>query len=176
VSLAYFIKGRLGYGSVIKVKDKNAFILVITATEGLKKVINLINGKIKTFNTFDQMFDMYDYHNPYTELRKIMKLDLNLNKDFKNHWLAGFSDANASFQIKILNQLEKREVRLNCQIDHENNDILLLIKEFLGGNIGFIKNQNTYSYKSTSFGSAKIVINYFDHFHLLSIKQTNYLK
>ena len=31
-------------------------------------------------------------------------------------------------------------------------------------------------YGSTSFGSAKNVINYFDYFHLLSSKHINYLK
>ena len=51
-----------------------------------------------------------------------------------------------------------------------------MIKEFLGGNIGYRKSQDTYYYGSTSFGSAKKVINYFDHFHLLSSKHVNYLK
>jgi hypothetical protein len=53
---------------------------------------------------------------------------------------------------------------------------LLLIKEFLGGNIGYRIKQDTYYYGSTSFGSAKNVINYFDYFNLLSSKHINYLK
>jgi intein/homing endonuclease len=44
---------------------------------------------------------------------------LNMNKDLKNHWLAGFSDADASFQIKILNRSRRDEVRLNFQIDQK---------------------------------------------------------
>ena len=51
-----------------------------------------------------------------------------------------------------------------------------MIKEFLGGNIGYRKNQDTYYYGSTSFASARNVINYFDHYHLLSTKHINYLK
>jgi hypothetical protein len=47
-SLAYFIKKRIGFGNIRKVKDKNAIILKIAAIEGLKKVIKLINGKIRT--------------------------------------------------------------------------------------------------------------------------------
>ena len=43
VSLAYYIKERLGYGSVKKIKNKNAYIFIISSKEGLKKVINLIN-------------------------------------------------------------------------------------------------------------------------------------
>ena len=38
-SLAYFIKKRIGFGNICKVKDKNAIILKIAAIEGLKKVI-----------------------------------------------------------------------------------------------------------------------------------------
>jgi hypothetical protein len=53
---------------------------------------------------------------------------------------------------------------------------LKLIKDFFGGNIGYRKSQDTYYYGSTSFGSAKKVINYFDHYHLQSTKHINYLK
>lgn len=30
---------------------------------------------------------------------------MNLNNDFNNHWIAGFSDADASFQIKVVNKI-----------------------------------------------------------------------
>jgi hypothetical protein len=65
---------------------------------------------------------------------------------------------------------------LNFQIDQKKNDILILIKNYLGGNIGYRKSQDTYYYGSTSFGSAKNVINYFNSFHLLSSKYISYLK
>jgi len=68
------------------------------------------------------------------------------------------------------------EIRLNYQVDQKDNPILLLLKEFFGGNIGYRSSQNTYYYGSTSFGSAKKVINYFDHFHLQSSKHINFLK
>lgn len=94
------------------------------------------------------------------------------------HWIAGFSDAVASFQIKIVDRVNrsKPEIRLNFQIDPKNKSVLLLIKEIFGGNIGYRKTQDTYYFGSTSFGSAKNVINYFDFFHLQSSKHINYLK
>lgn len=181
VSLAYYIKKRLGFGSVKKVKDKNAFLLVIVAREGLEKVINLINGKFRTENKFNQITNNILNHPKYLEFSKKINLNLNLDKDLKNHWLAGFSDADASFQIKIINRSnlprqDKYEVRLNFQIDQKKDNVLLLIKDFLGGNIGYRKSQDTYYYGSTSFGSAKHVIKYFDYFNLLSSKHVNYLK
>jgi hypothetical protein len=99
--------------------------------------------------------------------------------DLENHWLAGFSDADASFQIKILTRNEanpRTEVRLAFQIDQKDKDILVLIQKFLGGNIGYRKTQDTYYYNSTSFGSARKVTKYFDYYHLLSNKHVNYLK
>lgn len=176
VSLAYYIKERLSFGNVKKVKDKNAFILVLASKKGLEKVINLINGKIRTESKFNQIIINILNHDRYAEFKKTIQFKLNLNNDLNNHWLAGFSDADASFQIKVLNSSNKIEVRLNFKIDQKKEIILQLIKTFLGGNIGYRKSQDTYYYGSTSFGSAKNVINYFDYFHLLSSKHINYLK
>jgi hypothetical protein len=175
-SLAYYIKKQLECGSIKKVKDKNAFILVISSKKGLEKVIKLINGKIRTENKFNQINNNILNHKKFTKFSLNTNFKLNLNKDFKNHWLAGFTDADGSFQIKIITRSNKVEVRLNFQIDQKKDDILLLIKDFFGGNISYRKNQDTYYYGSTSFGSAKNVINYFDYFHLLSSKHINYLK
>ena len=179
ISLAYYIKEKIGFGSIRKVKDKNAILLVIAAIKGIEKVIGLINGKIRTENKWNQINNNILNHKKYIELKKTITFCKNSSEDLKNYWLAGFSDADASFQIKILTLVKHKnrvEVRLNFQIDQKKDSLLLLIKEFLGGNIGYRKSQDTYYYGSTSFGSAKNVINYFDHFHLLSSKHINFLK
>lgn len=179
ISLAYYLKKQIGYGSIQKIKNKNAVLLVIAVIKGVERIINLINGKFRTQNKFDQITKNILSHPNFLNLKKTINLTLNLDKNLKNLWLAGFSDADASFQIKLLThstRQNKTEVRLNFQIDQKKNKLLLLIKEFLGGNIGYRKSQDTYYYGSTSFGSAKKVINYFDHYHLLSTKHINYLK
>lgn len=195
-SLAFYIKKRLGFGSVKKVKDKNAFILVIAAKKGIDKVINLVNGKIRTENKFNQIINNILNNSNFNDLKNRgvplkHPFEINLNKDLRNHWLAGFSDANASFQIKIIKRnINNTEIRLNFKIDlsprpeaqcampegQNNKDLLLLIQDLLGGNIDYNKSQNTYCYSSTSLGSAKKVINYLDSFHLLSSKHVNFLK
>jgi hypothetical protein len=173
-SLAYFIKSRLGYGNIYRVKNKKAIILVVAKQAGIIKVLELINGKIRSQQKLDQIKNNI-LSNPY--FNNFINFINNNNLDLNNHWLAGFSDADASFQIKlILRKNKKTEVRLNFQIDQKNNDLLILIKNFLGGNIGYRKNQDTYYFGSTSFGSAKKVIQYFDQYHLLSSKHINYLK
>jgi hypothetical protein len=85
VQLAYFIKKRLGFGSVRKVKNKNAFILVIAAREGLEKVITLINGKIRSENKFNQIIDNILSHDSYVEFKRRVNLKLNLDNDLRNH-------------------------------------------------------------------------------------------
>ena len=174
-SLAYFIKQRLGYGNVYKVKNKKAIILVVGKLEGISKVINLINGKIRYKNKLDQI-----RKNILTKPYFINFTDISLNNDnnLNNYWLSGFADADASFQIKILNRKNrtKPEIRLAFQIDQKKDDLLLVIKQSLGGNLGYRKNTDTYYYSSTSFGSAKKVINYFDNYHLLSSKYLDYLR
>ena len=172
-SLAYFLKEKIGYGNVYRVKNKKALILVISKRKGLLKILNLINGKIRSENKLTQI-NKNILSNPYFKL--MSNFTINPDLDLNNYWLAGFSDADASFQIKLITRNNKTEVRLNFQIDQKRNDLLILIKNFLGGNIGYRKSQDTYYYNSTSFGSAKNVIHYLDHYHLLSSKYLNYLK
>ncbi len=178
IFLAYKIKKRLGFGHVRKVKDKNAYLLIISNKDGLKKVISLINNKLRTLNKYNQVINNILNHYLYYNFKENIDFKLNVDNDFYNHWIAGFSDADASFQIKVIKKINrnKPEIRLNFQIDQKNNDILILIKEFFGGYIGNRKSQDTYYYGSTSFGAARKVINYFDMYHLQSNKYINYLK
>ena len=177
-SLGYFIKKQLGYGSVKKVKNPNTLILKIVTKKGLEKVINLINGKIRTENKFNQIINNILNHDNYAEFRRNINFKVNSDKDLNNYWLAGFIDADTdtNFQIKVLNTNDRVEVRLNFQILNKKESILLLIKDFLGGYIKYYQNQENYNYESTSYGSAKNIINYLDKFHLLSSKHINYLK
>lgn len=174
--LAYYLKEILGYGNVKKVKDKNAYLLIISKKEGMLKVINLINGKLRTKHRFDQVVNNVLNHTKYTDQNIHFTLDS--SKNFDNYWLAGFSDADASFQIKIIKRItrNKPEIRLNYQIDQKSDLLLNMIKEYLGGYIGYRKSIDTYYYGSTSFGSAKKVIGYFDKYHLQSRKHISYLR
>ena len=170
------IKEKIGYGSVKKVQNKNAYILVVAKKEGILRVLNLINGKLRTKHRFDQVINNILSNNKYKEL--ISDFTLNNSNEFDNHWFAGFSDADASFQVKIVNRSTRRnpEIRLNFQIDQKNDSLLKVIKNHFGGNIGYRKSQDTYYYGSTSFGSARKIIRYFDKFHLQSRKYISYLK
>ena len=141
----------------------------------MTRAINLINGKLRTRNKFNQVRTNILVHTKYKTLENI-EFEMNTARDFNNHWIAGFSDADASFQIKIMDRRPRPEIRLNFQIEHQDNDLLVAIKDTFGGNIGYRKSQDRYYYGSSSFGSAKKVIKYFDTYHLQSSKHINYLK
>jgi hypothetical protein len=180
-SLAYYIKRRLGYGSVSKVKSKNAVLLTICKREALEKVINLVNGKLRIQNKIDAVREhLLNVYKTPLEIKE--ELHINTSSDLNNHWLAGFIDADGSFQIKVLDRVtpetggKRIEVRLYLQIDQKTRLLLDLIKENFGGNIGHRSSQATYYYNSTSFNSARLFIKYLDQYHLLSSKHINYLK
>ena len=174
--LAYYLKEKLGNCNVRKVKDKNAYLLIVSKKEGILNVLNLINGKLRSENRFNQVVNNILSHDRYIGIN--IDFTMNLSDDFDNHWLAGFSDADASFQVKFINRSirNKSEVRLNYQIDQKNSILLMKIKRFIGGNIGYRKTQDTYYYGSTSLGSAKNVIEYFNKFNLQSRKHVSYLR
>ena len=151
---------------------------MIAAEKGLERVIGLINGKLRTQNKLEQIKQNIFNHPRLEKFGANTKVTLNDSKDLGNLWLAGFSDADSSFQIKLVNRSTRprTEVRLNFQVDQKARILLELIQNSLGGNIGYRRSQDTHYYGSTSFGSARKVIDYFDRYHLLSTKYNNYLK
>lgn len=180
VSLAYYIKFRLGYGKVKKIKSKKAVIFAIYNKEGLETIINLLNGKLRVIFKLECIIK--NITNIYvTPLNILHPLTLNTSNNLNNYWLAGFTDADGSFQIKLLNRkrLGRKktwEVRFNFQVDQKTDSLLRLIHSLFGGYIGHRKINNTYYYGSTSYTSAKLIIKYFDEYKLMSSKYNSFLK
>ena len=77
------------------------------------QTVNFSFDQIRTENKFNQITNNILEHKKFSDLKNIINFKLNLTNDFKNHWIAGFSDADSSFQIEILNRTNKIEVRLN---------------------------------------------------------------
>jgi hypothetical protein len=81
--LAYYLKGKLGFGNVRKVKDKNAYLLIISKKEGILYVINLINGKLRTEHRFNQVLNNILSNNRYKNHN--INFTMDLSNDFYNH-------------------------------------------------------------------------------------------
>ena len=171
---AFYLKKRLGYGSVLFLKGKNSVRYVCRHKEGLKLIFTLINGKLVgdliinqlTLNNFDKLFD----------LPILPKANFNV---FTTHWLAGFADASGSFVIDIIKSKSHAtgfNITLPFIIKQNSPDLLYFVCNGLGGKV-FKFNDGLFIYSSISFKVAYSVANYFDHFSLLNpSKHLNYLK
>ena len=172
--LAYFIKKEIGYGSVLKLKHKRSVRYVLKHSEGLKKLLSLINGKFLFKDKINQLFK-YQWNK---KLNIIILPPTNFDL-LSNYWLAGFTDAHGCFIITLANNNihnSKISVQLEFKIKQKNIELLKLIKQTFGGHIYYFKSEELFYYNSISFKSAKSVINYFDNFQLISSKWVNYLK
>lgn len=192
---ALWLKSQLGYGTVSKIKNKNAYKLVISHSMGIFYVLKLINNKLRTLSKYNQIVNHVLINNQkvkslfYSEFKEFK---INKSLDFCNHWLSGFIDSDGSFQIKIINRKTKNkpEIRLKLQISQKNIEILNDIKYFLsnihnpellsfdnliGCYIGKRNDIVSYYLETTSFNINKNVILYLDNFPLISSKYINYL-
>jgi hypothetical protein len=174
--LAEFLQKRLNSGHIYPIKNKNAYTYIVSKKDSLDFIISLINGKLRKQIKLNQINNniINQFSTPFSN--SIISLCSDSSLD--NFWLAGFSDADASFQVKIINRETRLrpEIRLNFQVDQKDRLLLDLIKNSFGGYIGYRSTQDTYYYGSTNFTSAKNIINYFDTYPLYSSKYFNYLK
>lgn len=166
-STAYYVKSRLGFGSVVRPKKKKAIVLTIVKRQGLLKVVRLVNGKFRT-KKIKKLQELIDYLNDNNITKGLPK---DTSSVLTNHWLAGFSDADGCFLVRIINKQGRKfpyEVRLHLKVDQKTKDVLELFHRAFGGYLGYRKEQDTYYYQSTGFNHALKVIKYFDRYHLLS--------
>ena len=61
-------------------------------------------------------------------------------------------------------------------MSEDKYNVLLLIKDLFGGLISYNKSKNEYTYSSSSYGSARKIIKYFDKYHLQSTKYLDFLR
>uniref|UniRef100_UPI00237BB92F LAGLIDADG endonuclease domain-containing protein n=1 Tax=Schizosaccharomyces osmophilus TaxID=2545709 RepID=UPI00237BB92F len=189
IQLAYYLRKRLGYGIVVENKDKNIVTLKINDKEAINKVLLLINKKLRSILKYNQITKLYLLTNDLSNIlplefkslkniEEISKFQLNTTNDFDNHWLAGFTDADGHFRIKLVNvkTSKRKQVRFYYRVYQKNVDLLDQIKLHFGGTQGFLKPINLYSYSSSSFIVARKFINYFDYYHLQSSKILSYSK
>nr|UEV87076.1 hypothetical protein [Grifola frondosa] len=174
ISSAYYIKKRIGYGSVLFLKNKNSVRYVLRHKVGLEIIFSLINGKLLGQHKIDQLIK----HKYDVKFGKFILPKANFDL-LKNHWLAGFADADGSFGI-FINKSKTHKTGFNIiltfRIKQKYPELLNLIQKALGGHV-YHFNDNMYSYSSTNFKVAYNVVNYFDNFHLLNAsKYINYLK
>lgn len=187
-SAAYWLKAHIGYGSVHKYN--RALKYVVSHSDGIGRVLDLINGKLRTVTKFNQAQLLLNNHK---QSKDAQAFTMSTSTDFNNHWLAGFIDSNGSFQIKVISSkvkgicVPKSEARLKLRIVQKDREILEAIQQFLAGptnkgvSIGERLHKNkdgtplTYHLETTSFSAFKRAVNYLDHYPLISNKRLHYM-
>ncbi len=140
ISLAYKIRSFLNYGTISKIKNKNACTYVLTNQFGFLKLLPLLNNKLKHQDKLKRYFLLCKHYNlsfPIgQEEQSLVPIDL-----LNNWWFSGFIDGDGSFQIKIIHRQNrlKHEVRLQLQIELQAKDKYLrdMIRSNFGGYLGF---------------------------------------
>lgn len=171
VFLPYYLRKKIGYGIVSKLKNRRAVRFVISHSLGLERVCDLVHNKL-------QHLDKIIQYNTLLLSLKGFKLTEKHSFSLKeNSWFAGFFLGDGSFQIKIIKKksFHLPEVRVLIQIEQKTACLLLQIQKHFGGSVERIVSQNTYYYSSVSFDSAKRLIQYFDKHQLMGFKHTQYL-
>ena len=172
--MAYFIKKRIGYGNVYKIKNKKAVRYICKNRIGLSIILSLINGKLVSKPKFEQLM----YHNYPKNFNCAIKSPLN-KLTLDNHWLAGFTQADGCFYISVVKSKTHNtgfSVRLEFSIKQNDAVPLKLLHDTVKmGNLSQYSS-GIWCYKSSGFKTAALLISYFDTFNIFAGKYTHYLK
>lgn len=174
VSLAYFIKKRIGFGNVYKIKNKKAVRYICKNKIGLCHILSLINGKLVCNNKYQQLIN-HNYDKNFNI--EIMPPILYISLD--NYWLAGFTQADGCFHISIVKSKTHKtgySVRLEYSLKQKDDLALKLLYNHLKmGNLSQYSS-GIWCYKSTGFKTAASLINYFDKHSVFAGKYVSYIK
>jgi LAGLIDADG endonuclease len=175
ISIAYYVKKIIGYGTVRK--EKKSFVARYRCTDraGLIIIADFIRNKLKHDIKIEQF-----------NKRLVSRLKLTQHACdvttytpsnlFQNHWLAGFIQGDGSLAINLYKRKHRTsyEMQIIINICQKKPKLLELIKQAFGGSLGYRKSQDTYYYTSNSFTNAVKLIQYLDRFQLMGNKLSQY--
>lgn len=170
-----------------KLKD-NTCVLVISPVVGLKKIVYLINGELRTPKIY-QLYKLIDWLNK-NHNTNINKLPLKEGFLKNDSWLSGFIDSDGRFSVqhtKVENNAKKRKISCRLRIEQRMLEpvvgdsyfeILTIIAKFLNCNLLTRKQKSTgkeyYILTASSKISLEILLKYLERFPLFSSKYLDY--
>lgn len=168
----------IGSGFIRNKLQDNACVLVVSPVIGLKKVVNLLNGELRT-PKIHQLHNLIDWLNQ-NHSTNITKLPLKDSSLSENGWLSGFIDSDGSFSVqhtKLENGAKKRKISCRLRIEQRmldpiTNDsyskVLTDISNFL--NCTLLTRRGNYIISASNDKSLLIIIDYLNKYPLLSTK------
>ena len=186
--LAKILLELIGSGFIRYKTRDNACVLVVSLVIGLKKLVHLINGELRT-PKIHQLHRLIDWlnKNHNTGITKLPLKDSSLSED---GWLSGFIDSDGSFSVqhtKLENNAKKRKISCRLRIEQRMLDpitnesyfkVLTDISNFLNCSLLTRKQKSTgneyFILTASSKLSLQIIINYLDKYPLFSSKYLDY--
>jgi hypothetical protein len=164
-------------------RKTNSLELRITSIRSLVKLINYINGNMRTpkIHKLYQLIDMINHHH---RTYSIIKLPLDQSLLNNNSWLAGFIDADGGFYIRYSSNhiackfsLEQRMNYDKTNESYENilNNIALFLETKLNIRKRITIKKSYFIIRIENQKTVNNLINYLDSFPLLSSKYLDYL-
>jgi hypothetical protein len=178
----------LGAGFIrYKVKN-NACVLVVSPVIGLKKIVYLINGQLKTPKIY-QLHKLIDWLNK-NHNTNIEKLPLNKDSIESNSWFSGFTDADGSFSVQYTKkETGAKKIKISCRFRIEQrmldpitnesyfeilNQICLYLNCKLLIKTQKLTNNSYYTLAASNKISLENIIKYFNKYPLFSNKYLDY--
>lgn len=182
--LCQYVQKLIGHGSIHKKKQSARYILTINNLQGIITIVNLINGKIYG-PKYHQLILLINYINNKQTNLNILPLGLCSMPLTINSWLAGFIEADGSFQVRT--SLSSKYPRLSLsfelsqsQITHYGYctlSIMTLIAKFIGTSVKEIRNDTKnpqYRVRTTSLKTNLNIQRYLNKYSLLGTKYLDY--
>jgi hypothetical protein len=180
--LALIIQKNLNGGNIYKKKGKNAYTYEISDIKNLIKLVDLVNGNMRTPKIV-QLYKLIDWIN--NKNYNIIKLPLDISTLDSNAWLSGFIEADGCFYVritqnkhastkKIATMLELAQKMTNLNSD-SLMDIMTKISHFLSINIKIRSKYNQYWIRTSSVQSNFILIKYLETYPLFSSKYLDFV-
>ena len=170
-----------------KIQD-NACVLIVSPVIGLKKLVHLINGELRT-PKIHQLHKLIDWlnKNHNTNLTKLPLKNSLLSED---GWLSGFIDSDGSFSVqhtKLEDNAKKRKISCRLRIEQRMLDpitnesyfkVLTDISNFFNCSLLTRKQKSTgneyYTLTASSKISLEIIVNYLEKYPLFSSKHLDH--
>ena len=120
--LISIIQEKLDIGQIYKVKGKNAYTYRISNVVSLYRLVNIINGYIRTPKIY-KLNKLIEYLN--NKGYDINKYPLDLTPLNSNAWLSGFIDADGHFSVRVSTDKKNILKRIACSLEISQSQKLI---------------------------------------------------
>jgi len=183
--LAMLIQKNLNFGSLIRKKGVNAYMLTIINREGILKMIDIMNGNMRT-PKIHSLFKLIDWINLKNNKYNLVKLPLTDRSFNEDAWLSGIIESDGHFNLRttMTGKYPKIECKFELckrQKDHlgfNNESFLKIIADFLKVSLKIIKDNTPnpqYRLRTINVESNLILEKYLNEYPLFGSKYLDYL-